>query len=127
MKLPSSLLWIALTIILIGLDTTAALADEVEEAYALNQEAMVEMSMAQFDSAAKKFLEAAARVRDYQIRDRNLRYTPTFMAAWAFEKEGDRIEACRYYRRFLEIAPQEHREETKADHAVDYLHRHCQS
>ncbi len=100
-------------------------ADAVEEAYALNQEAMADMSMAQFDSAAGKFLEAAAMVQDYQIRGRKLRYTPTFMAAWAFEKEGHRPEACRSYQRFLEITPPEYREATKADHARDFLNRHC--
>src|SRR3990172_132688 len=57
-------------------------ADDVEEAYALNQEAMVDMSMAEFESAARKFLKAAALVPDYGVKDRNLRYTPVFMAAW---------------------------------------------
>jgi tetratricopeptide (TPR) repeat protein len=120
------LLWIA-ALFIIGFSATDVRSDEIEEAYAINQEAMVDMSMAQFDSAAKKFLMAAAIITDYQIRGQKLRYTPTFMAAWAFEKEGHPAEACRHFRRFLEIAPQEHREKTKVDHAVDYLHRHCQS
>ena len=125
MKLTPGLLWIKLSFIIIGFSATGVRADEVEEAYALNQEAMADMSMAQFDSAARKFLEAATMVQDYQIKDRKLRYTPTFMAAWAFEKEGHRAEACRSYQRFLEIAPPEYREATKADHAKDYLSRHC--
>ena len=102
-------------------------ADDVEEAYALNQEAMVDMSMAEFESAARKFLKAAALVPDYGVKDRNLRYTPIFMAAWAFEKIGDEAEACRYFRRFLEIASPEDREPTKVEHAQDYLSHHCGS
>lgn len=102
-------------------------ADNVEEASALNQDAMVDMSMAEFESAARKFLKAAALVPDYGVKDRNLRYTPTFMAAWAFEKIGDEAEACRYFRRFLEIASPEDREPTKGEHATDYLNRHCGS
>jgi tetratricopeptide (TPR) repeat protein len=104
---------------------TIAYADDVEKAYALNQDAMVDMSTAEFESAAQKFLEAAALVPDYRIKDRPLRYTPTFMAAWAFEKMGNLLKACVYYKKFLEIAPAEEREPTKAEHAQDFLNHQC--
>ncbi|MBI5198208.1 MAG: hypothetical protein HZA19_06335 [Nitrospirae bacterium] len=107
------------------LSASVAPADDVEKAYSLNQEAMVDMSMAEFGSAAGKFLEAAALVPDYQIQGRKLRYTPTFMAAWAFEKDGLREEACRYYEQFLRIAPEALREATKVEHAQDFLENQC--
>ena len=100
-------------------------AGQEEEAYTLNQEAMVDMSTAKFDAAAQKFIKAAGLVSDYQIKDKPLRYTPNFMAAWAFEKTGNMAEACRYYGRFLEIAPPEEWEPTKAEHAQEFLDRHC--
>lgn len=104
-----------------------AVRTDEEDAYALNQEAMVDMSTAEFESAARKFLEAGALVPDYGIKNRSLRYTPTFMAAWAFEKMGNGAEACRYFKKFLEIAPPEQRETTKVEHAQDYLSHHCGS
>ncbi len=100
-------------------------ADGMEKAYALNQDAMVDMSMAQFKSAAEKFIQAANLVPDYQIKDQKLGYTPTFMAAWSYEKIGNVSEACRYFRRFLEIITLEEREPTKSEHAEDYLIHHC--
>ena len=99
--------------------------NDVETAYALNQEAMVDMSMAQFRSAVEKFIQAASIVPDYQIRGRSLLYTPTFMAAWAFEKIKDFHQSCRYFKQFLEIAPLEYREETKVKHAQEFLSGQC--
>jgi tetratricopeptide (TPR) repeat protein len=100
-------------------------ADETEEAYALNQDAMTDMSMAQFKSAAEKFIEAARLVPDYGIKDRPLRYTPTFLAAWAYEKLRNVSEACRYFKKFLEIASQLDREPSKVQHAESYIKLHC--
>ncbi len=100
-------------------------AGDPEEAYALNQDAMVDMSMAQFDSAAEKFIRAADIAPDYSIKNRALRYTPNFMAAWAFEKTGKLPHACQYFKRFLEVSPPEEREQTKADHAEKYINRRC--
>jgi hypothetical protein len=99
--------------------------EETERAYSLNQEAMIDLSTAEFPSAARKFLEAAGIVPDYGIMGRPLRYTPTFMAAWAFEKEGLREEACRTYDRFLRIAPEDLREGTKVEHARSFLNDYC--
>ena len=104
---------------------TTVRAEDTEDAYVLNQEAMVDMSMAQFEAAAEKFLEAAAMVSDYQIKNQKLRYTPTFMAAWAHEKLGNFAEACLYFREFLEISPEDERELTKVKHATDYLNDRC--
>jgi tetratricopeptide (TPR) repeat protein len=103
----------------------AAAGAEADRAYSLNQEAMAEMSQAAFESAADKFLRAAAIVPDYAIEDRPLRYTPTFMAAWAYEKLGAAARACRYYGRFLEIAPADRAEPTKLEHARAFVDQHC--
>ena len=107
--------------------SVAAPSEDQAKAYALNQEAMVDMSMAQFDSAADKFIEAAELISDYKIKDQSLRYTPNFMAAWAYEKIGDAPKACRYFKKFIEVATIEDREQTKTDHAENYLGRHCRS
>jgi tetratricopeptide (TPR) repeat protein len=101
--------------------------EKTEEAYRLNEDGMTDMSMAEFESAATKFLYAAAMVPDYGITGRPLRYTPTFMAAWALEKLGRREEACRYFKKFLEIAPTDSREPSKVEHAQEYLGRQCGS
>lgn len=100
-------------------------ADDVEEAYSINQDAMVDMSTAEFQSAADKFLKAGRMVPDYGIKDRSFRYTPTFMAAWAFEKMVNIPEACRYFRRFLKITTHADRESTKEVHAQSYIEDHC--
>ena len=104
---------------------TDAHAADMDEAYGFNQDAMIDMSMAQFESAAEKFIKAASIIPDYQVRDRKLLYTPTFMAAWAFEKDGNKEKACRYYSQFLRIAPPEFREASKVDHAGDFLKTTC--
>ena len=100
-------------------------AEVSDEAFELNRDAMVDMSMAQFDSAAEKFIQAAALVPDYGIKGRRLQYTPNFMAAWAYEKMGKTQEACLYFRKFLDIAPLGDRELTKAEHAQEYVSSHC--
>ena len=83
------------------------------------------MSMAQFDSAAEKFIQAAQIAPDYSIKDRPLLYTPNFMAAWAFEKTGKRPYACKYFKHFLDIAPTGERETSKANHAEEFISRRC--
>ncbi len=103
----------------------SAPASEADEAYGLNRDAMVDMSEAQFEQAAAKFIRAARIAPDYTIGGRPLLYTPNFMAAWAYEKLGNSEDACRYFRKFLEVAPHDTIESTKADHARDYLRGHC--
>lgn len=116
---------ISFLILSIGTVQSETAPEDVEKAYALNQGGMVDMSMALFRSAALKFIQAASMVPDYQIRGKSLLYTPTFMAAWAFEKIKDFSQSCRYYRQFLEIAPLEFREETKVKHAQEFLYGKC--
>ncbi len=96
-----------------------------EDAYEHNRQGMVAMSQAEFEEAIAEFQSAAALVGDYQIVGRSLVYTPVFMMAWANEKIGRIPDACREFKRFLEIAPPESVERTKADHAGDYLKQHC--
>ncbi len=96
---------------------------KVQEAYEHNRAGMVNMSMARFEEAIAEFNQAAALLPDYQIRGRPLIYTPIFMTGWAFEKIGRLNEACEHYRRFLEIAPPETVEETKAQHAREVLEK----
>lgn len=116
---------ISFLILSIGTVQSETGPEDVEKAYALNQGAMVDMSTARFQSAAQKFIQAASIVPDYQIRGKSLLYTPTFMAAWAFEKIKDFSRSCRYYKQFLEIAPLEFREETKVKHAQEFLSGQC--
>jgi len=105
-------------------DDTAQL---LERAYAYNRNGMIAMSQAQFDEAIDHFQKAADLVPDYGITKRGLRYTPNFMIGWAHEKNGRNDEACRFFRRFLDLAPAELIEEGKADHARQYLIHHCPS
>lgn len=100
-------------------------ADQTEDAFELNRDAMVDMSMAEFESAAEKFIRAADLVPDYGIKGRRLQYTPNFMAAWAFEKMGKAQNACLYFKKFLDIAPLGDRELTKTEHAQEYVSSHC--
>lgn len=88
---------------------------------------MVDMSQAAFEAAADKFLRAAAILPDYAIEHRPLIYTPNFMAAWAYEKIGDSARACRYYDRFLELAPAARAERSKLEHARAFVDQHCGS
>jgi tetratricopeptide (TPR) repeat protein len=102
-----------------------AMAQSEEEAYEYNRQGMIAMSEAEFEEAIVNFQKAAALAKDYQIRDRPLIYTPVFMTAWASEKIDRVTEACREFKRFLEIAPPDAVEPTKAEHARDYLNHHC--
>ncbi len=99
----------------------------MERAYAYNRDGMIAMSKARFDDAIEQFQKAAELVPDYGITRRGLRYTPNFMIGWAHEKNGRDEEACRSFRRFLDLAPHQWLEEEKADHARQYLGRHCPS
>ena len=99
----------------------------LEQAYTYNREGMIAMSQAQFDEAIEQFQQAAKLVPDYGITRRGLRYTPNFMIGWAHEKNGRSEEACRFFRKFLDLSPAELIEESKADHARQYLKQHCPS
>lgn len=103
----------------------AAAGADADRAYGLNQDAMAEMSQAAFEAAAEKFARAAAILPDYAIEGRPLEYTPNFMAAWAYEKLGDAGRACRYYDRFLELAPAARAEPSKLDHARAFVTQQC--
>lgn len=105
-----------------GHEDTAQL---IEQAYAYNRAGMIAMSKAEFDDAIEQFQKAAELVPDYGITRRGLRYTPNFMIGWAHEKTGRDVDACRSFRRFLDLAPHQWMEEEKADHARQYLGRHC--
>jgi len=100
-------------------------AQAMERAYAHNRAGMIAMSEARFDEAIEQFQHAAELVPDYGITKRGLRYTPNFMIGWAHEKQGRIDEACRAFRRFLDLAPAPLIEEGKADHARRYLGREC--
>ena len=100
-------------------------SDAADSAYGLNREGMIAMSEARFSDAIDAFRHASQQVSDYGIRGRPLIYTPVFMTGWAFEKIGAVAGACEAYRTFLDIAPQDAIEETKADHATAYLAANC--
>ncbi len=100
-------------------------AKAIEHAYAYNRDGMIAMSKARFEEAIDQFQKAADLVPDYGITRRGLLYTPNFMIAWANEKLGRDQEACRYFHRFLELAPGEWLEPSKADHAKTFLTGHC--
>jgi tetratricopeptide (TPR) repeat protein len=104
---------------------TAQSEDLRDDAYEHNRQGMIAMSKADFEEAIEEFQSAAALAKDYQIIGRPLVYTPVFMTAWAHEKIGRTQEACREFQQFLAIAPPESVEETKVDHARDYLKQHC--
>ena len=104
---------------------TGVMAQSEEEAYEHNRQGMIAMSEAEFEEAIVEFQKAAALAQDYQIRGRSLIYTPVFMTAWANEKIGRVTEACGAFQQFLDIAPQDAIEPTKAEHARDYLKAHC--
>ena len=119
-----------LVMIVLGLLTAGSpleASDADERAYALNREGMVAMSEARFTDAIDAFERASQQVSDYGIRSRPLIYTPVFMTGWASEKIGAVARACGAYRRFLDVAPQEAMEETKADHAAAYLAANCRT
>jgi hypothetical protein len=105
--------------------TPLEVSDVDERAYGLNREGMIAMSEARFSDAIDAFRRASQQVSDYGIRGRPLIYTPVFMTGWAFEKIGAVAGACEAYRTFLDIAPQDAIEETKADHATAYLAANC--
>jgi tetratricopeptide (TPR) repeat protein len=96
-----------------------------EEAYEHNRQGMIAMSQAEFEEAIAEFQKAAALSGDYQITGRPLIYTPVFMTAWAQEKIGRIEDACRSFRRFLQIALTEASEKTKVDHAREYIAQQC--
>jgi hypothetical protein len=100
-------------------------ADSADSAYALNREGMIAMSEARFKEAIDVFQRASTLVLDYGILGRPLVYTPVFMTGWASEKIEAVSSACTAYRRFLNVAPKDAIEETKADHATAYLAANC--
>lgn len=104
-----------------GVSFADDLTTKQQEAYEHNRVGMVNMSMARFEEAITEFNQAAALFPDYQIQGRPLIYTPIFMTGWAYEKIGRLNEACQNYQKFLEIAPPEMVEETKAQHAREVL------
>ncbi|GEM_PF-1802960 len=108
-----------------GVSFADDLTTKKHEAYEHNRAGMANMSMARFEEAITEFNQAAALLPDYQIQGRPLIYTPIFMAGWAYEKIGRLNEACHNYRKFLEIAPPEMVEETKAQHAREVLEQCC--
>lgn len=112
-------------ILTFGVQLQGAMSQSEDEAYEYNRQGMIAMSKAEFEAAIAEFQRAAALARDYQIIGRPLVYTPVFMTAWADEKIGRIREACREFKRFLAMAPPESVEETKAEHARDYLKQHC--
>ena len=112
-------------ILTFGVQSQGVMSQSEDEAYEHNRQGMIAMSEAEFEAAIAEFQKAAALARDYQIIGRPLVYTPVFMTAWADEKIGRIREACREFQRFLAIAPPESVEETKAEHARDYLKQHC--
>jgi tetratricopeptide (TPR) repeat protein len=114
---------IVLGLLMAGAPLEASDADE--RAYALNREGMIAMSEARFTDAIDAFQRASQQVSDYGILGRPLIYTPVFMTGWASEKIGAVAGACEAYRKFLDIAPQDAIEETKADHAAAYLAANC--
>lgn len=99
--------------------------DDIEQAYAYNRDGLVAMSKARFVEAIELFDHAARMAPDYHIMNRKLSYTPTFMAAWAYEKIGRKTKACEYFRRFLDTAPADLIEADKAAHAREYLSQFC--
>jgi tetratricopeptide (TPR) repeat protein len=115
-------LW-AVSLGLFGVSFADELTSKENEAYEHNRAGMANMSMARFEEAITEFSQAAALLPDYQISGRPLVYTPIFMTGWAYEKTGRLNEACRHYRKFLEIAPPEVIEETKAQHAREALEK----
>ena len=100
-------------------------SDAADSAYALNREGMIAMSEARFTEAIDAFERASTLVLDYGILGRPLMYTPVFMTGWASEKIEAVSSACMAYRRFLNIAPKDAIEETKAEHATAYLATNC--
>jgi tetratricopeptide (TPR) repeat protein len=112
-------------LLLAAVRSQGAGAPSDEDAYEHNRQGMIAMSKADFEEAIAEFQAAAALAEDYQITGRPLIYTPVFMTAWANEKIGRTREACGEFRHFLAIAPRDSVEETKADHARDYLKQNC--
>ena len=104
-------------------------SDLLDQAYSYNREGMIAMSKAQFKEAIDQFQQAAELVPDYGITHGDLRYTPNFMIAWAYEKLGEWESACQYFQRFLNLAPAEWQdiETEKTDHAGAFLDTHCPS
>jgi len=100
-------------------------SDAADSAYALNREGMIAMSEARFKEAIDAFQGASELVVDYGILGRPLVYTPVFMMGWASEKIGAVAGACEAYGKFLDIAPQDAIEGTKANHAAAYLAANC--
>ncbi|MBI1821692.1 MAG: hypothetical protein HY036_05950 [Nitrospirae bacterium] len=103
---------------------TAGGDDVLDKAYDLNRQGMIDMSEAKFEEAIVLFQEAAKLKFDYEITEKPLLYTPTFLTAWAFEKIGDREKACEEFRLFLKRAGS-HVEPTKKEHADDFIKNHC--
>jgi len=106
-----------------GVKEDVLLTPQEGEAYQFNRTGMIDMSMAMFEEAIVEFKKASNLAQDYQIRNQSLMYTPTFMTAWAYEKIGHIQAACRYFRGFLQIAPEKYIEETKKQHANEYINQ----
>jgi hypothetical protein len=125
-SIPIQLFRIFVVIILtVGVQLQGAMSQSEDEAYEHNRQGMIAMSEAEFEEAIIEFQKAAVLAKDYQITGRPLIYTPVFMTAWANEKIGRTHEACREFQHFLTMAAPESVEETKAEHARDYLKQHC--
>ncbi len=99
------------------------LSPREEKAYEHNRKGMINMSKAFFDEAIVEYKKAYGLVYDYQIRNQSLIYTPIFMTAWAYEKIGEVLTACQYYKQFLKVASDKFIEKTKASHAREYIKR----
>ncbi len=120
-------IWVVAGVLGVLLTGVAASSDVDEQAYALNREGMIAMSEARFLEAIDAFQRAATLVSDYGILGRPLMYTPVFMTGWASEKIEAVDAACNAYRRFLDVAPKDTIEQTKADHATAYLTANCRT
>ena len=113
--------------IVLGVLMVWAPLEASDAAYALHREGMIAMSEARFKEAIDAFQRASTLVLDYGILGRPLMYTPVFMTGWASEKIEAVSSACTAYRRFLNVAPKDAIEETKADHAMEYAAANCRT
>lgn len=99
--------------------------EDYEKAYDHNRQGMIAMSMARFGEAIESFQKAAALALDYEIRGKNLQYTPVFHAGWAHEKIDEQKGACEAFEKFLEIAPPDLAEGSKINHAETFIGENC--
>ena len=115
----------SLLLILLLIPITGFSEDVLEKAYDLNRQGMIDMSEAKFEEAVVLFQEAAKLKSDYEITGRPLLYTPIFMSAWAYEKIGDKKNACDAFRLFINRSGAS-AESTKKDHAEHFIKNYCQ-